>query len=281
MYSDREDLTWFNYTYMSYKDSTFGTDGYLRVSGSTSTSNFQNFNTLKLQIAISNNYQKTCTLGLADVIDLVDGFDKVLESFKGNGFTESAIKRKVGKSLELIFVFFVDKNTKQLLVKIEMYSNESDFTRVIIPLKFQFIAFSKIIRQYLDNYFMTGVNIIGNTLNAQYIEKIPTLLKSLPSGIVSKIPAPEVEEEPSQELLDGAKQTSSTIDDLDNFLDAEMDNIKVPEIAKAGDHEQIMEIKSEYLEKVLNNDLKVLEIFLTKYSRNLLQNSLSISENIR
>ena len=260
MYSNGEDLKWFNYTFMTYKDSSYGTDGYLRVSGSTSTPNYQNFNTLKLQIAISNNHQKTCTLGLAEVMDLIDGFDKVLASFK-NGFSDSAIKRKVGKALEIIFVFFIDEHTKELLVKVEMYSNETDFTRVIMPLKFQFKAFSQILRQYLNNYFSTGIQIIGSSLNSQHIEQIPTLLKSLPSGIVSQIPVHE--EEVSEDVVKGAAETAVTIDDLGSFLtDDELDKVEVPELEKAVDHEQVIEIKSTYV-KSLNNDLSNLETFLT------------------
>jgi len=261
MYSDGEDLKWFNYTFMTYKDKSYGTDGYLRVSGSTSTSNFQNFNTFKIQLAISNKLQKMCSLGLPEIIDLTSAFDKVLTSFKTNGFRESEVERKVGKSINLIFKFFVDKNSNELLVRVELYSNESDFTRVIIPLQFEFIALSKVLRQYIDNAFTTGVQFVANSTNSIHLEQIPSLLKSLPSGIVSRIP---VHEEPvNEELIKGAAETALTIDDLDKFMGPNMVNVKMPdEIVKAMGHEQNIEIKSDYIEKILKNDLTNLETFL-------------------
>lgn len=262
MYSNGEDLKWFNYTFMSYKDNSYGTDGYLRVSASTSTSNFQSFNTFKIQIAISNKFQKICTLGLSEILDLITAFDKLKESFK-NGFSESEIERKVGKSLSLIFKFFVDQNSKELLVRLELFSNETDFTRIIMPFQFEFVALSKILRQYVDNVFSIGVQIISNSLNSTHLEQLPQLLKSLPSGIVSKIP---VHEEPvSEEMEKGAAETAMTIDDLDKFMGPNVENVPVPEeVKKALEHEeQVTEINSEFVSKILKNDLSVLETILT------------------
>jgi len=261
MYSNGEDLKWFNYTFMTYKDKSYGTDGYFRLSGSTSTSNYQNFNTFKIQLAISNKVQKMCSLGLPELIDLTSAFDKVLESFKANGFSESEVERKVGKSISLIFKFFIDPNSKELLVRVELYSNDSDFTRVIIPLQFEFIALSKILRQSIDNAFATGVQFVTNSINSIHLEQIPNLLKSLPSGIVSKIPANE--EPVSEDVVKGAAETAVTIDDLDKFMGPNMENVKMPdEIVKAMGHEQKIEIKSDYVEKILKNDLTTLETFL-------------------
>ena len=56
MYSNDQDLHWSNVTLMTYKDSLYGTDGFLRLSLSTSTSNFKDFNQPKLNLMISNNF---------------------------------------------------------------------------------------------------------------------------------------------------------------------------------------------------------------------------------
>jgi len=263
MYSNGDDLTWFNYTFMTYKDMSYGTDGYLRLSGSTSTSNFQNFSAFKLQLSISNKIQKSCSLGLAEIIDLTSAFDKVKTLFKTSGFSESVIERKVGKSINLIIQFFMDSNTKELLVKIELYSNDTDFTRVILPLQFEFFALTKIFRQYIDSVFMVGIQFMSSSFNSVHLGKIPDILKTIPSGIISRITAPE-EETVSEEVIKGAVETQATIDDLDKFMGPNMENVVVPdEVKQAIDYDKPkVEIKSEYVEKILKNDLSNLETFL-------------------
>ena len=133
MYSNDQELHWSNVTLMTYKDASYGTDGFLRLSLSTSTSNFKDFNQPKLNLMISNNFSKTCQLSIIHTEDIVDALNNALDSLKTNGsFKPTEVKRVIKRNVQLVFSIFIDENKP--LVKIEIISNESDFTRTIMPL---------------------------------------------------------------------------------------------------------------------------------------------------
>ena len=95
MYSNDQDLHWSNVTLMTYKDSLYGTDGFLRLSLSTSTSNFKDFNQPKLSFMISNNLSKTCHLSIIHSEDIVKACNEALASLKTNGNFEPTQVREL------------------------------------------------------------------------------------------------------------------------------------------------------------------------------------------
>ena len=104
MYSNDQDLHWSNVTLMTYKDSSYGSEGFLRLSLSSSTSNLKDFNQPKLNLMISNNLSKTCQLSITNTEDLVEASESALESLKTNGsFQATEIKRVIKRNVQLIF----------------------------------------------------------------------------------------------------------------------------------------------------------------------------------
>ena len=263
MYSNDQDLHWSNVTLMTYKDSLYGTDGFLRLSISTSTSNFKDFNQPKLNLMISNNFSKTCQIDIQTIHNLIKSFDNAREAIKSNGsFQPAQIKRVIKRNVQLLFSIFLDENKREPLSKIEIISNESDFTRTIMPLNV-FGAFTDIFRDFKKDYFTIVSNLLSQAATSQILN-LPELIKGLPSGIVSQIPAPD-EPAPSEELIKGSAETQQTINELDNFLDMNLDSADVPELKKAED-QHVTVIDSKILKGILENDLSTLETILNNES---------------
>ena len=61
---------WFSQTLLTYKDSQYATDGYLRLSISTNTKDFLSFNPTNLGLSISNGTTKICNMNIPEVISL-------------------------------------------------------------------------------------------------------------------------------------------------------------------------------------------------------------------
>ena len=107
MYSNDQDLHWSNVTLMTYKDKSYGTDGFLRLSLSTSTPNFKDFNQPKLNLMISNNFSKSCHIGIDIIHDLIKSFDNAREAVKSNGsFQPAEIKKLFIETFNFNFLFF-------------------------------------------------------------------------------------------------------------------------------------------------------------------------------
>ena len=99
MYSNDQELHWSNVTLMTYKDKSYGTDGFLRLSTSISTPNFKDFNQPKLNLMISNNFSKTCHIDIQQIHDLIRSFNHAREAVKSNGsFQPAEIKRVIQRN---------------------------------------------------------------------------------------------------------------------------------------------------------------------------------------
>jgi len=263
MYSNDQDLHWSNVTLMTYKDKSYGTDGFLRLSLSTSTSNFKDFNQPKLNLMISNNFSKSCHIGIDIIHDLIGSFNHAREAVKSNGkFQPAEIKRVIQRNLQILFFIFLDENKQIPLVKIELISNESDFCRTIMPLSV-FASLTDLFRDFKHSYYAIVSGLISQSFSSQYSE-IPNLIKGLPSGIVSKIPAPD-EQPPSDETIQGAAETEITANNFEEFVSSNIDSMDVPELEKADD-KHVTVIDSKFVKGILVDDLSSFEAILNNES---------------
>ena len=264
MYSNDQELYWSNVTLMTYKDKSFGTDGFLRLSLSSSTSNFKDFNQPKLNMMISNNNSKTCQLDIINSEDLFEAAERALTALKLKNnnldFQSTQIKRIIRRNIQLIFTIFMDENRKIPLVRVDILSNESDFVSTIMPLQYEFMTLIRIIKRFKDDYFTVVSNLMSQAAMSQILN-LPELIKGLPSGIVSKIPAQDFEAPVSEEVKQGAAEMEQTIDNLDSFMDLNLETAKVPELEKATE-EHVTVFESKFVSDILKNDLLSLEKIL-------------------
>lgn len=262
-----EKTKWFNQTVFTYKDKRYGTDGYLRLSLTTNTDDYTSFNAPSLLLSINNNYQKSLTFHLPDCNDLI----KTFKTMTLNGETIE-IQRNYKKDI-FYLKFFVDKNTNERLVLVEIRSNETDFTKVIMPLLIQFEAFMTCIKQFSEKYFDTCTTLLIKTIDStmfKSIEQLPSLLRGINSSIVTEDKildsrAPEPEETQ-------VKAAEQTIEQLDRFLGNDMQNVTVPEI-EAEVKPEVSKVESLIIDKVIGGDLKNLE--------NILMNCVTASDPIQ
>jgi hypothetical protein len=125
-----EDKKWFSQTLMYYEDHIYQTDGKLRVAISTNTNDDINFNPPQFNISISHNYQKVCNLNIQQALDLFEALKSVLNL--SNSGQEVEILRRISKNIELSIKFKLDQN-KNSIIEMSLRSNNTDFTKIIIP----------------------------------------------------------------------------------------------------------------------------------------------------
>jgi len=211
---------------------------------------------------ISNNLSKTCHIDIQRIHDLIKSFDNANSAVKSNGsFQPVQVKKVMGRNVQLVFSIFLDENKREALSKIEIISNESDFTRTIMPLNV-FGAFTDLFRDFKRTYIQNCF-VLGSQAATSQILNLPELIKGLPSGIVSQIPSPD-EPAPSEELIKGSAEMEQTSNDLDSFMDMNLDTADVPELAKAKDQHMTV-IESKFV-KSIENDLSTLETILNNES---------------
>jgi len=265
MYGNEESIKWFSQTLMTHKDKMYGTDGYLRISISTNTEDYKFFNPPLFNISISNNYQKSYNLNYHNASDLLKTLQIVKSQMNGN---KSEIQRKYQKNMILYVQFFVESNNNDSVVDIRLISNETDFTKIIIPIEL-FSTFAKCLRYFVDNYFSICTQLLGQSIQSeamQIINQLPSLIKGISSQIVpndtfsdSRVPEPEAEK---------VTKTQATIEDLDEFLGGDdMTNITVPELNEEK-ISTIVENDSLFVKYLLKNDLTNLETMLNNHMMN-------------
>jgi hypothetical protein len=271
---NNENVQWFSQTLMTHKDKVFGTDGYLRLSLSTNTEDFKFFNPPNLSISITNNYQKACTLNIQNAKDLIKTFKIVVPQLNGDPIE---IQRKYNKNTLLYIKFFIEQSNQTRVVLIEIRNNETDFTRIIIPLEGVFEAFAYCIREFSETYMSICTQMMIQSIQSEstkIIHQLPHLIKGISSQIVHQT-------QPTNTILDSrateapvepeaVKETQATIADLDKFLGDDMSNINVPEIDNEPKPVVVDKVESQFISKVLDNDLVNLENLMA---------SLFLSEN--
>ena len=262
---DNSNVQWFNQTLLSHKDKVYATEGYLRLSLTSSTEDYKYFSPPSLNLSISNNYQKAISLNIQNAKDLVRAFKNVLSQLNGH---ELNIQRKYQKDTVLHFTFKLDSNNKRIVV-IEIRNNETDFTKTIIPLEGVFEALATCIREFTEQYMSICSQLFIQSVNSQsvqIIQQLPSLIKCISSQIVTQIPAeveildsraPEIEPEKVCE-------TQATIEDLDKFLGDNMQNVNIPEFEKV-EKESVTEVDSLFTKYFIDNDLQNLENAMANY----------------
>jgi hypothetical protein len=265
-----EETKWFNQVLLSYKDSRYGTNGYLRLSTVTSSTDLKTFNHPNLSLSITNNFQKTCSFQHHDCISLIKSFEQFVEAVKSKQPFDSTISRKM-KDFQLHFIFFVGND--EPLVRIQIITNETDMVSCTIPFFGYFESFLKILKQFVENYIFIANSFIQTSLISSAmdsINQIPILIRSSLAQLSSGINMSVHNQSVAPEILEEAAKTEMTIKDLDKFVGEGMKNIKVPEIDEAKIEEKLeakpLEIKSIFIDKVIKGNLKNLESMLTSYA---------------
>lgn len=262
-----ENTKWFSQTVLTYKDKQYSTDGYLRISISSNTEDYKFFNPPLFNISISNsnNFQKSCNLNIQNAEDLIESFEKSKQQQNGN---EDIIEKHYNKLSKIYFKFTIDNNSQMRVVVIEIYSNESDATKVVVPLKPTFQSFLKRLRFFVANYDILCLNLLTQSINnesIQIIQQLPNLIKGIASQIVPQNPTEDLTFTSNISLPtpEDVSQTETINYDFEKFLGKEMENISIPEITEElieRKQEEIMvEVDSPFINKVLKNDLENIE----------------------
>jgi hypothetical protein len=267
-----ENTKWFSQTCMTFKDTQFATDGYMRVGISTSTDNYKTFNPPIFNISISNQISKSYNLNIQNAEDLLESFTTAMKQLNGH---DTIVEKKYNKKTKIYFKFAISSNTEERVVVIEMFSNETDMVRIIIPAKPTFQTFIRRLKYYVEHYDDICIQLLTKSIDGEtkeIINQLPSLIKGISGQIISQT-------ECEDNILDSrapveeteVNETASHINDLDKFIGGnEMENIKIPEIEEGGKavekEEVLVEINSNLIDKVLGGDLSNLESKLTSYT---------------
>lgn len=261
-----ENTKWFSQTVLTHKDKFYGTDGYLRVSISTNTADYKFFNPPIFNISITNNYQKSYNINISNAEDLLESFEKALKQLNGDN---SVVEKKYQKDTKIYFKFALEQSSQERVVVIELISNESDATKIIIPLKPTFQSLLRRLRKFVEKYDRLCMDLLGYSINneqVQIIQQLPSLIKGISSQI--SIPDSILDSRAAEPPYKEETETETSINDLDKFLGDDMDNIKIPEIEedKVEKKETLVEYESPFIEKMLENDLTKLESKLNSFA---------------
>ena len=269
-----ENTKWFSQTLLTFKDKQYSTEGYLRVALSTNTEDYKFFNPPLFNISISNsnNFQKSINLNIQNAEDLIESFEKILSQLNGN---ELIIEKHYNKLAKLYFKFAVENNSHTRVVAIEIYSNDSDATKIIVPLKPTFQSFLKRLRFFAQNYDHLCFTLLNKSIDGEYIQiiqRLPSLIK----GISSQITSPPLNENTFIEVpitvpeSNDVNKTETITYDFDKFLGRDMENITLPEISENiienKIEEVIVEFNSPLIKDVLKNDIENLESKLNSFA---------------
>ena len=258
-----ENKKWFSQTLLYYEDNLYQTDGKLRVAISTNSSDDKNFNPPAFNISVSHNYQKSCNLNIQQATDLVQGFKKILT----NAAVEDAeLVRRISKNLELTFYFKLDQNQLPI-VEIVLRSSSTDFTKIIIPIDV-FSVLAHRLKNFVNNFDQLCYQLLMKNIDGEYGEimrQLPGLIRGISSQIIPGqiLEAGAVDQDPGEEA-----PVTETIAELDNFLGPDLSNVKVPELESKqvkGEENVFSEVKSVFIEEVLDNKLSNLETILVNH----------------
>jgi hypothetical protein len=255
---------WFSQALLTYKDKIYATDGFLRVSLSTNSSEELNyFNPPVINISITNNYQKSINLNIQNAKDLIKAFKLILPQLNGK---ELSIQRKYQKDTVLHFTFKLDTNDQRIVI-IEIRNNESDFTKIVVPLEGVFESFASCIREYTETYMNICTQLLIQSIqskNTQIIQQLPNLIKGISSQIISSDSRGSIESQDSRArepvTPEIVTETETIMNDFESFLGSDMNNIEIPEIEKVEkETSKAVKIDSLFVEKYLKNNLTTLE----------------------
>ena len=257
MYED--DFKWTSQQLLYYKDEKFETDGYLRVSISTKTKDYKSFSTPNLIFSIGNQFQRSYTFDIFTARDLLESFKYAFNG--GDIFKDNSQIVKQKMTTQFIIEFAYVRQQEEKVIKLTIKHGDTDFTKVILPTDvFQVVANTT--KYYVDKYYDICIRQYQTALQGEtteILQQLPSLIKQMPSHI---IPVNYMDNTgaaaPPEEMV---KETEMTIADLDTFVGSDMKNIKVPEL-EMEQTEVVSEVKSDFVEKFIKNDLRNLETIL-------------------
>lgn len=262
-----EETIWFNQTLLTYKDKSEGTNAYLKMSISSNTKDFVNFSPPNVSFQISDNLNKSSHINYSNSRDLINSFKESIKINPRELFNNQnsfQIQKRYQKDQDLIFEFKTNVNEEFVLVII-IRNNETDFSKIIIPAS-MIKDIIQLLADFNKNYIQIADSLALRSISFQLtkLDNITREIKGLQSRIEGAV-IPDSGGVPTQQpKLDNEiqKVAEATMDDLDEFLGKNMQNIKVDEIDKSDtvlEKNNIQEINSSFVEKVLKNDLSLLE----------------------
>jgi len=247
---------WFSQMLLYYKDKIYLSEGQFRLSISSSTQDYRFFNPPLLNISISTNYQKSFNLPIYEANELLKSFQEALSQSS----EKIEIQRKDTKGAILYFNISTEITTGERIVLIQIRSSESDFTKVVVPLKPIFEVFLKSLRYFVEKYFDICTILLGKSIDSDIhllVQQIPGLIKGISGQIIPNVVSMKSD-------FNDSSETEVTIKDLDTFLGKDMENIKVPEL-NIEKKEQVYKTDSKFVTDILKNDLSTLEHMLSNY----------------
>jgi len=257
---------------------------HLSVTITTSTQDFQNFYpiTFDLNISPKNSKSKIYKIDYINSSDMLQTILRVRSS--GDPFVNKCnFSKRYNKDKNLEVKFEIDSN-KEEVVTLTIRCSELDFNSIIIP-KGVFYSICNLIKDFNVNYTRFSNDIINNFLQIESLKELKNnsnLLKSLPSKLIEfnfndyvskktgdnkEISETVVKSNNSTEFsqLDSNSLLSSkNLDDFDKFIGGnEITNIEVTEVTQIKKdipkdntpQEVIVKFNSEFINKVLNNDI--------------------------
>lgn len=253
MYED--ETQWFSTPILTYKDKTFGTDGYLRISLSTNTKDFKMFNPPMLNISISQTYQKSCNMNIISAKDLVEA---LVEFSKSHEDTNPQIRRRISSNMEL----HISRNTENIIF--QLYSNETDHAQVGMDFTTLSTIFH-LFKTHVTKYYDICVGLLMKSIDSnhkQIMEQVPNAIKGMPSQILTNNNLDSGADAPDPEKV---QETEVTVADFEQFLGEEMENIEVGELDKTKEA-PLTEIESPFVKHFIKGDLRNLETILNNTS---------------
>ena len=259
MYNDERE--WFSQQLMSYRDTRYNSNStlYLEVSTSISNGNYSNISSPALSILIRSDADKrmrNCRMHCVQVADLFQSLQKTVDA----GLTFTNPPTKISKSfrgMNLEFDFTKTTNGDEVTV-ISIIKNDSDFGRVIIPDSVMFPLFAGKIKDFVVNYnqyVQMMIQLVTNRILMKTLESnklIESAIKTLPSNFISQ-----------ESFSNEPQEPTKSVEIQQNFEDSlDIDNIRLEEVEKVNqefNQPSAQKIESVFVEKVLNNDISVLE----------------------
>ncbi len=256
---DAKELFWFNQICLTHQDKQFQTNAFLRVSYSISTSDFWNFNLLKLSISITEDKKtRAYSLSFQNVVDLYKSIKQVMSNGDPCNQDELQIDKSYIQDQKLIFKF--QKTTEGVkVVTILIYRNESDYSKIMIPFNlFESIAF--IIKSFLENYDRICGSLRRDLILAktfQVSQKLAGDIRNLPNQLVENV-TNESEPHENNEVIN---KNENQLNELSKYIGEDMDNVPdILELEKLN-KKVTQSFKGKFLEKIesLYNFEKFLE----------------------
>jgi len=217
------DKIWANQNLLYHKDIEYGTDSVLDISLITNTSDFRNFSSVGLNIAISSfSARKNQVLNLQNAISIKSGFqelEKMTVDF------EKAYKIQPEKLL-----IIGKKGGSMFILKIKHSEND------IISIAFNYDimkSITTIINSFIDSYLKLSVDLPSRFLLAEILygtNGVKDSVLTIPSSIIDSVGAVDQFISDKQAAMitpEKTKDVEELIDNFDKFLGKDMENISI------------------------------------------------------